>query len=94
MDMKPESTDQEKSLYKQVKVDGVDEKPRYVGLDVDRSMPDVWYVRMMLKRLMWDKCEDRETVISIFKVFWPNLALRAEEFYELALTVLENRGNP
>lgn len=89
MDMKPESTDQEKSLYKQVKVDGVDEKPRYVGLDVNRPMPDVWYVRMMMKRLMWDKCEDRETVISRFKVFWPNLAHRAEEFYELALTVLK-----
>ncbi|MBA7497262.1 hypothetical protein ES702_07874 [subsurface metagenome] len=62
--------------------------------DPTRPMPDAWYVRMMSKRLKWAKCENRESVIALFCQYWPNSRIgpRAEEFYDRAITFLEEGG--
>jgi len=60
--------------------------------DPNRPRPDEWYIKMIVKRLKWPKCENRETVILIFRQFWPRLSNRADEFYDRAITFLEEGG--
>lgn len=52
--------------------------------DPHRPAPNWWHVYMMKKRLEWPKCEDRDTVIRIFKALWPKVAVDAEAFYDTA----------
>jgi len=62
--------------------------------DPSRPMPDEWYVKMMIKRLVWPKCEDRETVLALFRGYWPDprISSRAEEFYDRAEAIIAERG--
>ena len=64
-----------------------------LGRDPERPKPDSWYIKMMMKRLLWPKCEDRETVIGIFKKFWPVIADRAEEFHDEAVKIIQAQGS-
>ena len=63
-----------------------------LGPDPDRPRADWWYVYMMKKRLEWPKCEDRETVIGLFRSLWPRFAHRAEEFYDAAVALMAREG--
>ena len=57
----------------------------------DRPKEASWYIKMMVARLLWPKCEDRETVIKLFKIQWPDhrIADRAEEFYDEAVKIIQ-----
>lgn len=59
--------------------------------DITRPRPDSWYIKMMINRLKWSKCEDRDQVIAIFRLRWPDsrISNRAEEFYDRALQIME-----
>ena len=64
-----------------------------LGLDPERPKPDAWYIKMMMNRLLWPKCEDRETVIRLFKQYWPVIADRAEEFHDEAVKIIQAQGS-
>ena len=57
----------------------------------DKLQPDEWYIKMMIKRLRMPKCEERDQVIALFRTLWPNpkVSNRAEEFYDRALTHIQ-----
>ena len=59
--------------------------------DQSRPREDSWYIRMIAKRLRWEGCEDRDTVIRLFMALWPELgnSNKVGEFYAQAATLLE-----
>lgn len=74
-------------LEAQQRLDGVevpDETRVVLGPDPGRPKPNWWYVYMMKKRLEWPKCEDRETVIALFRSLWPAVGRHASEYYDTA----------
>jgi len=84
------------SLYNDVKAEKgspISKAPASI-YRLNKPKPDNWYIMMMVKRLRWAGCEDRERVISIFRLLWSDfrVADRAEEFYDEAVKIIESEG--
>lgn len=78
------------SLYKNHSSNSGSNRSQPLSLTkLNEPKQDDWYIRQIIKRLKWPKCEEREAFIQIFKNLFPRLDHRANELYDKALSQIE-----